>query len=353
MSKRTVFITLAVICTLSLVVIISMPETSQKIFGTRLAHRLQAGRAENIVTVAQILCGNEIRPISKDGNTLPSGNVNTENYDVRCSMMEMVQSVGTEEVVTYSVNGIESEQIGTKGASDMIGNIYRLRVNLLGLPISLTRTEGEQSHVWDDMRLTQALESWWPALPDKRVRKGDSWNGRWNFPYKVDVLDGRTISLQHDLQYFLEDVRVGNGMNIANITYKGSIVPTDLGELPENTEIAGTGIIAGNIYVNVANGQTLVADERLIWSVVVRMLDDDIEVVKFADRNSRTYRPRYLPNGDNGFSKNIESTTNESGLPTAGDLMPDMDKLNDSFKSSGEKSAPEKVNLTDSKSSKS
>ncbi|MBQ7568508.1 hypothetical protein IJT17_06870 [bacterium] len=320
MAKR-IFFGVAIVCVLIVGFVIFMPETRQELFGIRLAHSLQAGKAENVVTVAQLLSGTEIRPISEDGSVLPSSNVNTENYDVRLGLQESIQSVGSEDVVSYSVSSVESEQIGTSGAGDMIHNVYRLRLFPSGLPVELKRTEGKLSRAVTDLCMTQIMGAWWPEMPSKRVRKGDSWSGRWNVPYVLEVLDGKKISLCHEVQYFLDDVRSSKGLNIAHVTYKGTVAPADLGELPKDTEIAGTGMIAGEVYINVANGQSCLADERLIWSVAVRLRQDNMEIVQFADRNSRTYRPRYLPHGDAGFTKKAPGGTSQEGLPTAGELM--------------------------------
>ena len=320
MAKR-IFWGIAAVCFVILFFVIFMPDTSQNLFGTRLAHNLQAGRAENVVAVAQLLGGSEIRPISADGSVLPSANVHTENYDVRVSWKENIQSSGDEDVVMYSVDGVESEQIGTKGAGDLIHNAYRLRVHPAGLPIELKRTEGKSSRVLDDLRVLQMLGAWWPALPAQRVRKGDGWNGHWNVPFVVEVLNGKTISLRHDVQYYLDEVKADKGSSIAHVTYKGTVEPADWDTLPEGVEIAGTGMIAGDLYINTATGQTVVNDERLIWSVVVRLHKEGMEVVQFADRNSRIYRPRLLPHGDAGFIQKKTGGTSAEGLPTAGDLM--------------------------------
>ena len=320
MAKR-LFIGLAIVCVLIIGFVIFMPDMRQKLFGASIRHSLQVGRNDQVSTVAQLLSGNEIRPLSADKNPLPSPNVNTENYDVYLDLNEAVQSVGTEEVLMYSVTGVESEQIGTKGASDTIGNVYRLRLNPLGLPIDVTRTEGKQSHAIDDIRVTNLMGTWWPGLPNKRVRKGDSWTSRWNAPLVLEVLDGKKINLRHDIQYNLQDIKQDKNLNVAYIAYSGTVTPADWGELPANTEIVGTGTIAGEVYVNVTTGQSLVADERHIWSVVVRLKDQNMEVVQFADRNSRTYRPRFLPHGDVGFNTKGEGSTSEEGLPTAEDMI--------------------------------
>lgn len=320
MAKR-IFIGLAIVCVLIIGFVIFMPNMRQQLFGARLAHNLQVGRNDQMITVAQLLSGNEIRPLSADSNPLPSPNVNTENYDVRLTMNEAVQSVGSEEVLIYNVTGVESEQIGTKGASDTLGNIYRLRLNPLGLPCDVTRTEGKQSHALDDIRITQILGTWWPGLPSKRVRQGDSWNSHWNVPLVVEVLDGKKINLRHELKYNLQEIKQGNGLNVAHLAYSGTVAPADWGTLPANTEIVGTGTIAGEAYINVTTGQTLVADERLIWSVAVRLKDQGMEVVQFADRNSRTYRPRFMPHGDVGFSTKSNGSTSAEGLPTAADMI--------------------------------
>ena len=320
MAKR-IFVGLAAVCVLLLMVVVFMPDTYQRLFGARLTHALQTGRAESVVTVAQLLGGSEIRPVSSDGNVLPSANVNTENYDIRISFKESIQSTGNEEVVLYSVDGVESEQIGTKGAGDMIHNSYRLRLRPEGTPIELKRTDGNPSRALDDLRLLQILGAWWPAMPSQRVRKGDSWNGRWNAPFVLEVLNGLKINLRHDVHYYLDDIKADKGLNIAHITYKGTVEPADWGTLPEGAEIAGTGTIAGELYIDAASGKTLVNDERLIWSVVVRLQKEGMEVVQFADRNSRTYRPRVLPHGDAGFTKKQTGGTSAEGLPTAGDLL--------------------------------
>ncbi|MDO5296698.1 MAG: hypothetical protein Q4F00_08705 [bacterium] len=320
MAKR-IFWGVAAVCFLIILFVVFMSDTSQKIFGVRLAHNLQIGRAENIVVIAQLLGGSEIRPVSSDGNVLPSANVNTENYDVRLSLKENIQSQGSEDVVLYSVDGVESEQIGTHGASDMIRNAYRLRLHSAGLPIELKRTEGQPSRVWDDLRLLQIMAAWWPAMPAQRLRQGDSWNASWDAPFVVEVLNGKKISLRHEVKYSLDAVKADKGLNIAHVTYKGTVEPSGWDALPEGVEIAGTGTIAGDLYINVATGQTVVCDERLIWSVVVRLRKDDMEVVQFADRNSRTYRPRLLPHGDAGFSKQKAGGSSAEGLPTAGEFM--------------------------------
>ncbi len=318
---KRVIIGIAVVCLLVVAVMVFMPGLRQDLFGAHFGYALQVGRTESVVGIAQLLNGVEMRPISKDGNVLPNPEVNPDIFDVRISMQESVQSVGGEEVLTYNVDGVESQQIGTAGASDMIGNQYRLRLSTSGLPIELVRTEGKSSHVFDDTRLEQFLASWWPGFPNKRVKKGANWSKRWNAPLTLNVLDGHKIDLQHEVRYELEDVKVQNGMNVAMISYKGEVKPSAK-DLPDQVEIGGTGVIEGKAYINITNGTTVVADERLVWSVVVRLLDEDMEVVQFSDRNSRLYRPRLVPNGDAGFQKQTAGDAGENGLPTAGSLLP-------------------------------
>ena len=323
---KRLLIAVAVVCALVAAVLIFMPNLRQTLFGVQFKHHLQVGRAEEVTTIAQILCGSEIRPVSVDGNVLPDPEVNPDIYDVRFSAQESVQSVGSEEVLNYSVDAINSEQFGQQGAGKMVGNEYRLRLSPLGLPVSFDRQKGDNSRIIDDLRFTQIMGAWWPGFPEKRLRKGDSWTARWTVPMVSEILDGKVIPLQHNLEYFLEDIKAGNGANVAVITSKGTIEPAAVEGLPENVRVEGTGSIAGKAYINVATGQTVVADEREIWSVVVRLLDEDMEVVQFADRNSRTYRPRLLPHGDAGFEQSAPQPTGANGMPQAGQLMQDKSK---------------------------
>lgn len=296
-------------------VIFCVPQYRQSLFGVSLRQRLEKGHADNVMAVSYIMAGNEIRGLSEEENPFPNPEAVPEVCDLRFGAAEIIESSGNTNMLRYKISSAKSHQIGSSGAGEITGSVYQLRLLPLGLPGSLTKLEGKESALIDDVKINEMMSAWWPEFPKERVFPGSTWSGRWDALMAMKVLDGKKIRLQHRLRYKLDKINNEKGMSVAKIDVEGDISPIAPSDLPEGVKVLGTGKISGTVYVNIDNGAAIVADDSEGWSVVIRFVKDDMEYVQFSDRKTRIYRPRIMPHADAGFDTSIDS---ENGLPSAG-----------------------------------
>ena len=296
-------------------VVFCVPQYRQSLFGISLRSRLEKGHADNVMAVSYIMAGNEIRGLNEEENPYPNPEAVPEVCDLRFGATEIIESSGNTNMLRYKVSSAKSHQIGSSGAGGVTGSVYQLRLLPFGLPGSLTKLEGKDSQLIDDVKISEIMSAWWPGFPKERVFPGSTWSARWEAPMVMKVLDGKKIRLQHRLNYKLDKNSNEKSMSVAKIDFDGDISPIAPSDLPEGVKVIGTGKISGTAYVNIDNGVSILSDDSEGWSVVIRFMKDNMEYVQFSDRKTRIYRPRIMPHADAGFDTSIDS---EGGLPSAG-----------------------------------
>lgn len=285
-------------------IVLAVPDIRLGLIGTTLRHRLQRGATEELAVMSILSTGNEIRQLTDQTGgilTIPTQNARPESYDLRLGIEETVESTGGEEALRYRVREVRSEQLGTTGGEDLVGSTWLLRVLPTGLVAKLSRQQGKDSKVLDEARFSEVLAGAWPGLPKGLVRPGSTWTSRWDAPLKLRLMKETSLVLQHRLTYTLEDFRREGDLHVAHIRVTGEILPEAAGEPEPGTALAGTGRVEGTVFVDLATGRALLANDRTAWSIVVRYQEEKLEVVHFSDRNTRLWRPGYVKDGDAGF----------------------------------------------------
>ena len=286
-------------------VILLVPSLRLTLVGTALTRHLQVGQGDELSVMMVISGGNEIRPLTEAGLTIPTQNARPESYDLRLALQETVEGTGGEAVVGYRVTGVRSEQLGTTGGEGLTANTYRMRALPTGLVADLGLQQGHPSRILDPARFSEVLAAAWPALPGSLVRPGTTWSGRWDAPLPLPLLKEAPLVLQHRLRYKLVDFQQERDLQVARIQVSGDIVPAASGPVGPGLSITGTGRVEGTALLDVATGRTVLADDRTAWSVVVRDEGQGLEVVHFADRKARLWRPRVVPDGQAGFEASL------------------------------------------------
>ncbi|MBQ7529602.1 hypothetical protein IJT10_06830 [bacterium] len=325
MLKRIFFVLGGVLAVFILVLVI-FPEVRQAILGVRLVKDVPAGRLEPVSVVSMLMCAREMRGYSGEINFNMDDDVQPDVYDYAANLVESVSQGGNEPIVNYEIKEEKFAQVGANKPNLMVKNLYSLRLQPSGVLAGLELLRGRHSKLYDGVRMAQLLSPLWLAKPNKRVYLGQVWDGNYKLDYSLATLGKSEITLDHRLKYKLEEITSDNGMDLAKISYNGSIVVSPKEDCGPNIKIAGQGHIEGVAMLNLRSGSVVLADDRTAWGLVVRFIDKEVEDVNLFDRKSRIFRPLYVRNAGENFS---------SAMPSEGEGMADihqMDKKKDGAK---------------------
>lgn len=314
---KRIFIALAAALVFIFLLILIVPSWRQSLLGVSLPFNLQAGRTEPVSVVSMLLNAREIRPLSETPNLEMDETVQPEVYDLALGLLEKVALAGAEPVVNYEVKQAKLAQVGVSKPTDLLDNLYSLRLTPQAVINGFELLRGHQFAILDTPRLAQTLAPLWIPRPQGTLKPGQSWSQRWHITYPVDTLEGKRLNLEHRLTYQLAEIRPDRGSQLAKITYRGEIAVTPHDPLPAHTEVLGTGNIEGEAYLNLSTGLVSIADDRTAWLYVVRHLDYQAEELRLFDRKSRVFRPLIVPNAARSF---------ESAMPQDGEA-PDLQQV--------------------------
>ncbi len=299
-------------------VVLLVPGLRFSLVGARLSYDLQPGSQDKVNILSMLSRGTEIRSLTEEGLTVPDLKARPATHDLRLTLTETVRSAESEQTLDYRVVAVHSEQLGTTGGHDLIGGSYRVRVLPTGLLADVSQSQGKSSKVLDLAGVSQMLAAWWPGLPGTKVRPGSTWTGRWEVPLDLSLLKESQVVMQHRMTCTLQDFVREKGLWVARIQVSGNLVPQVRGDLPSGITVAGTGREEGTVMVDLVTGRTLLADDRTAWSVVLRQPAEGHEVVYYADRKSRLWRPHLVPDGYAGFNSQLPIPGGSSAPPSSG-----------------------------------